>query len=67
LDFDSSKAGFQFVEDTSWLGGGIDYRLGVDGISVLFVLLTAFLTPLCIFATLCSANGFPNAALYLCE
>ena len=51
LDFDSSKAGFQFVEDTSWLGGGIDYRLGVDGISVLFVLLTAFLTPLCIFAS----------------
>jgi len=41
----------QFVEDTSWLGGGIDYRLGVDGISVLFVLLTAFLTPLCIFAS----------------
>ena len=51
LDFDTSKAGFQFVEDTSWLGGGIDYRLGVDGISVLFVLLTAFLTPLCIFAS----------------
>ncbi|WP_026942080.1 NADH-quinone oxidoreductase subunit M [Hellea balneolensis] len=51
LDFDSSKAGFQFVEDTSWLGGGIDYRLGVDGISILFVLLTAFLTPLCIFAS----------------
>ena len=51
LDFDSSKAGFQFIEDTQWLGGGIDYRLGVDGISILFVLLTAFLTPLCIFAS----------------
>ncbi len=52
LMFDPSTAEFQFVEDTSWLGGGIDYRLGVDGISVLFILLTAFLTPLCILASM---------------
>jgi len=51
LDFDTTKAGFQFVEDTPWLGGGIEYRMGVDGISILFILLTAFLTPLCIFAS----------------
>ena len=51
LDFDTAKAGFQFVEDTPWLGGGIEYRMGVDGISILFILLTAFLTPLCIFAS----------------
>ena len=51
LDFDKAEAGFQFVEDTAWLGGGIGYRMGVDGISVLFVLLTAFLTPLCIYAS----------------
>ena len=51
LDFNSAEAGFQFVEDTDWLGGGIGYRMGVDGISVLFVLLTAFLTPLCIYAS----------------
>jgi NADH-quinone oxidoreductase subunit M len=50
-DFDSTKAGFQFMEDTPWLGGGIEYRVGVDGISVLFVLLTTFLTPLCILAS----------------
>ena len=51
LDFDSTKPGFQFVETTKWLGGGIDFRLGVDGISILFVLLTTFLTPLCILAS----------------
>jgi NADH-quinone oxidoreductase subunit M len=51
FDFDSSKSGFQFVETTKWLGGGINFRLGVDGISILFVLLTTFLTPLCILAS----------------
>ena len=51
FDFDSSKAGFQFLQETPWLGGGIEYRVGVDGISVLFILLTAFLTPLCIIAS----------------
>jgi NADH-quinone oxidoreductase subunit M len=51
FDFDSTKPGFQFVETTKWLGGGIDFRLGVDGISILFVLLTTFLTPLCILAS----------------
>jgi len=51
LDFDSTKPGFQFVETTKWLGGGIDFRLGVDGISILFVLLTTFLTPLCILVS----------------
>jgi len=56
LDFDSSKAGFQFIDDTPWLGGGIEYRVGVDGISVLFVLLTAFLTPFCILASMTSVK-----------
>lgn len=51
LNFDRTTADFQFVEDTDWLGFGIDYRMGVDGISLLFVLLTAFLTPLCIIAS----------------
>jgi len=51
LKFDGSTANFQFVEDIAWLGGGIDYRMGVDGISVLFVLLTAVLMPFCILAS----------------
>ena len=51
FDFDNTKPGFQFVETAKWLGGGIDFRLGVDGISILFVLLTTFLTPLCILVS----------------
>ena len=51
FEFDSAKTGFQFVQETPWLGGGIEYRVGVDGISILFILLTAFLTPLCIIAS----------------
>ncbi len=51
IDFDSSSAAYQFVEDTEWLGGGINYRMGVDGISILFVVLTAVLMPFCIYAS----------------
>ena len=50
-NFDHANAGFQFVEDMDWLGGSIRYKMGVDGISVLFVVLTAFLMPLCILAS----------------
>ena len=49
--FDTTEAGFQMVEEHDWLGGGINYRMGVDGISVLFVILTTFLMPLCILAS----------------
>ncbi|WP_273691610.1 NADH-quinone oxidoreductase subunit M [Ketogulonicigenium vulgare] len=45
--FDPAYDGFQFVEDRAWVMG-MSYRLGVDGISVLFVLLTTFLMPLVI-------------------
>ena len=48
--FNSNEPGFQFVEDSPWFAG-LHYRMGVDGISVLFVLLTAFLMPLCIAAS----------------
>ena len=47
--FDPSDTGFQFVEDREWILG-LRYKLGVDGISVLFVLLTTFLMPLTIAA-----------------
>ncbi|BDA84458.1 NADH-quinone oxidoreductase subunit M [Aureimonas sp. SA4125] len=50
--FDNSLAGFQMVEDVEWLGvGGIGYHMGVDGISMLFVILTTFLMPICILAS----------------
>jgi NADH-quinone oxidoreductase subunit M len=50
-NFDQGNPGFQFVEEMDWLGGSIRYKMGVDGISVLFVVLTAFLMPLCILAS----------------
>jgi NADH-quinone oxidoreductase subunit M len=50
IAFDEADAGFQFVERAPWFGP-IEYHMGVDGISVLFVLLTAFLMPLCIVAS----------------
>jgi NADH-quinone oxidoreductase subunit M len=50
--FDRSSAGFQFVERAAWIPGyGIGYHMGVDGISAPFVLLSTFLTPLCILAS----------------
>jgi NADH-quinone oxidoreductase subunit M len=50
VQFDPNVAGFQFLEDTPWFAS-LHYRMGVDGISVLFVLLNAFLMPLCIAAS----------------
>src|SRR4051812_10038617 len=47
--FDAKNPGFQFVEDLNWFAG-LRYRMGVDGISILFVLLTTFLLPICIIA-----------------
>ena len=48
--FNPKDNGFQFVEEIPWFAG-LYYRMGVDGISVLFVLLTAFLMPICIVAS----------------
>jgi NADH-quinone oxidoreductase subunit M len=50
-EFDTSKSGFQLEENVAWLGGKINYHMGVDGISILFVLLTTFLMPGCILAS----------------
>ena len=49
LQFDPSDTGFQFVEERQWLMG-MSYKMGVDGISVLFVMLTTFLMPITIAA-----------------
>ncbi|MFN8760501.1 MAG: NADH-quinone oxidoreductase subunit M, partial [Tagaea sp.] len=50
--FDRSSAEMQFVERHAWIPGyGIGYHVGVDGISAPFVLLSTFLTPLCILAS----------------
>jgi NADH-quinone oxidoreductase subunit M len=50
--FDKSSDAFQFVESVPWLPGfNISYKMGIDGISVFFVLLSTFLTPICIIAS----------------
>ena len=48
--FDPTVSNFQFVEDRKWLVGFINYKVGIDGISILFVVLTTFITPLCIIS-----------------
>ena len=48
--FDSSTSEFQFVENRTWIKGLINYKVGVDGISILFIILTTFITPLCIIS-----------------
>ncbi len=51
-EWDPREPGFQFVESVPWLPGyGVAYKMGVDGISVLFVLLSTLLTPICILAS----------------
>ena len=48
--FDNSTSDFQFVEERIWIPGFINYKVGVDGISILFIILTTFITPLCIIS-----------------
>ena len=48
LDLNSSD--FQFVEEKSWINDFIKFKLGVDGISILFIVLTTFITPICIIS-----------------
>ncbi len=65
--FDTGLAGYQFVEETAWFGQvlnetgevvrkGILYKMGVDGISMPLILLTTFLTPICLVASLNSVR-----------
>jgi NADH-quinone oxidoreductase subunit M len=49
--FDPSNTGFQFVEEERPWILGLSYKMGVDGISVLFVMLTTFLMPITILST----------------
>lgn len=49
--FDPTQGGFQFEEKTTWLATGITYHMGVDGISLPFVILTTALMPACIIAS----------------
>jgi len=48
--FDTTISDFQFVEEKNWIKGFINFQLGIDGISILFILLTTFIAPICIFS-----------------
>ena len=48
--FDSTTSDFQFIEKRNWIDGFINFQLGVDGISILFIVLTTFIAPICIFS-----------------
>ena len=50
LLFDENDSNFQFVENRSWILGLINYKIGIDGISILFIILTTFITPICILS-----------------
>src|SRR5512132_2353387 len=68
--FDTSSGAFQFVERTEWIPGlGISYTLGIDGISLLLILLTVVLTPVSLLFSLThvqkSARAFSIAFLVL--
>jgi NADH-quinone oxidoreductase subunit M len=53
--FDPQLSGYQLVEEVPWIGGAA-YKLGVDGLAILLVVLTTFLTPLCIISSLGSVQ-----------
>jgi len=48
--FDPLTSNFQFIEDREWLKGFVNYKVGIDGISILFIILTTFITPICIIS-----------------
>jgi NADH-quinone oxidoreductase subunit M len=54
--FDRSTPAFQFVEETDWINGYIKFKLGIDGISILFIVLTSFIIPICILSCIISVK-----------
>ncbi|MBA1340279.1 MAG: NADH-quinone oxidoreductase subunit M [Pelagibacterales bacterium] len=54
--FDNQISDFQFIEESNWINGFIKFKLGVDGISILFIVLTAFITPLCLISCINSVK-----------
>ena len=52
--FDTTTSNFQFIEEREWINGFINFQLGIDGISILFILLTTFIAPICVFSGISS-------------
>jgi NADH-quinone oxidoreductase subunit M len=53
---DSTSSDFQFLEEKNWINNFIKFKLGVDGISILFIVLTALITPICIISCINSVK-----------
>ena len=53
---DYTSADFQFLEEQSWINDFIKFKLGVDGISILFIVLTTLITPICIISCINSVK-----------
>ena len=53
---DSTSSDFQFLEEKNWINNFIKFKLGVDGISILFIVLTALITPICIISCINSVT-----------
>ena len=56
FSLDIKSPDFQFIEERSWVNNFIKFKLGVDGISVLFIVLTTFITPICIISCINSVK-----------
>jgi len=54
--FDNQSSDFQFVEEITWISGFIKFKFGIDGISILFIILTTFITPICIISCINSVK-----------
>ena len=57
FSFDNQTSDFQFVEEINWISGFIKFKFGIDGISIIFILLTAFITPICILSCVNSVKS----------
>ena len=56
FSFDPATADFQFVENKQWMRGYFNFKLGIDGISILFILLTTFIMPICVLSVINSVK-----------
>ncbi len=54
--FDKTYSGFQFIEEKNWISGFIKFKFGIDGISILFILLTTLIIPICIISCINSTK-----------
>ena len=55
--FDNLSSDFQFVENRVWLRGYVNFRLGIDGISIFFILLTTLIIPICVLSVISSIKS----------